>query len=55
MDTHHVAVRHGHFYSPRLIDHLKLDREDGVVRVSMAHYNSHDELGCLTEALDGIL
>lgn len=55
MDPHRVAIRFGHFYSPRLIKHLALDADDGVVRVSMVHYNTLEEVDRLTSALDAIL
>lgn len=36
-----LGLKHGHFYSHRLVkDVLDLDTTDGVVRVSMAHYNT---------------
>lgn len=40
------GLKHGHFYSHRLVKELlDLDTTDGVVRVSMAHYNTRK---CLT-------
>lgn len=36
-----IGLKHGHFYSHRLVKEvLDLDTTDGVVRVSMAHYNT---------------
>ncbi|HET8551298.1 MAG TPA: cysteine desulfurase-like protein [Gammaproteobacteria bacterium] len=55
LDPHRVAVRYGHFYAKRLIDHLGLAPQNGVVRVSMAHYNTHDEVNRLIECLDRVL
>lgn len=54
------AVRHGHMYSYRLVSVLE-DRlgvntiHDGVVRVSMLHYNTLEEVDGLIEALERIL
>ena len=48
------AVRHGHMYSYRLCRAVGLDPEDGVVRVSLVHYNSPEEVARLLETLDGI-
>lgn len=51
-----IGIRSGHFYSKRLInDVMKLEGDDGVVRVSMAHYNTEEEVKTLTENLDAIL
>jgi cysteine desulfurase family protein (TIGR01976 family) len=50
-----TGIRHGHFYAPRLVEALGLARTSGVVRVSLAHYNSPDEVDRLMQALDGAL
>ena len=55
MDEHRVAIRFGHFYSPRLLNPLGLDADEGVIRVSMVHYNTLAEVDRLTTALDSIL
>ncbi|OHF01078.1 aminotransferase class-V [Colletotrichum orchidophilum] len=50
------AFRWGHFYSYRLIeDILQLDPTDGIIRVSMVHYNSLDEISGFIAALDKAL
>ena len=54
-DARGIGIRHGHFYSPWLIDSLGLAATGGVVRVSMAHYNSVAEVKRLIEALDPLL
>ena len=41
---HNLAVRSGDFYARRLIEALRLDTHHGVVRASMVHYNSIDEV-----------
>lgn len=46
-----IAVGAGHFYAARLIEALGIDLERGVLRVSMVHYNTFDEIDRLTEAL----
>lgn len=51
LDERHVAVRWGHFYAKRAIDALGLAKVDGVVRASMVHYNTLDEVERLIEAL----
>ncbi len=50
-----VGIRHGHFYAPRLVEALGLNRATGVVRVSMAHYNTLAEVDRLIEALEPAL
>lgn len=52
IDRHRVAVRFGHFYAKRAIDALGLAERDGVVRVSMVHYNTPDEVDRFLVALD---
>ncbi|KAK6212928.1 aminotransferase class-V [Colletotrichum tabaci] len=50
------GFRWGHFYSYRLIKEiLDLDPADGIVRVSMVHYNSLDEIKSFLVALDKAL
>jgi selenocysteine lyase/cysteine desulfurase len=39
-----VGVRDGHMYSPRLMQRLGLSQESGVVRVSLVHYNTIEEI-----------
>jgi len=56
MEPHKVAVRNGHFYAKRLVEALGVaDADDGVVRCSMAHYNTDEEVDRLIEALDAAL
>ncbi len=55
LDERRLAVRFGHFYAYRPVRALGLDVNQGVVRVSMVHYNTPDEVGRLIQALDEIL
>ncbi len=55
LDQKQLAVRFGHFYAYRLIRTLILLDSGGVIRVSLAHYNSPEEVRRLIEALDEIL
>lgn len=50
-----VGIRHGHFYAPRLVEALGLARDTGVVRVSLAHYNTTAEIDRLISALEPAL
>jgi cysteine desulfurase family protein (TIGR01976 family) len=50
-----IAIRHGHMYAYHLCEALGLDPDDGVVRVSLVHYNTPEEIDRLTETLDRAL
>jgi len=54
-DKHKIGLRYGDFYSRRILQDLDLQKNDGVVRVSMVHYNTVDEVDRLTEVLATIL
>jgi len=48
-----VAIRNGDFYARRLVEAVGVtDPDDGVIRCSMAHYNTLDEAKRLVAALD---
>ena len=55
VEPERVAIRSGHFYAHRLISDLGIEADDGVVRVSMAHYNTAHEVERLIKALDRAL
>lgn len=55
VDRSTVAIRHGHMYAYRLCQALDLDPDDGVVRVSLVHYNTLEEIERLIEVLDRAL
>jgi cysteine desulfurase family protein (TIGR01976 family) len=50
-----IGIRHGHMYAIRLCRALGLDPETGVVRASLLHYNTPDEIERLIDVLDAIL
>jgi selenocysteine lyase/cysteine desulfurase len=39
-----IGVRDGHMYAPRLMKRLALREESGVVRTSLVHYNTIEEV-----------
>ena len=39
-----IGIRDGHMYAPRLMKRLGLPQESGVVRVSLVHYNTVEEI-----------
>lgn len=55
MDAEKIAMRFGDFHSRRLAEYLGLTDHGGMLRVSMVHYNTLDEVDRFTAALDRIL
>jgi len=49
-----IATRNDNFYAWRCLDALKIDTSDGVVRLSLTHYNSIDDVDKLLFALNKI-
>jgi len=39
-----IGIRDGHMYSPRLMHRFGLKKETGVVRASLVHYNTFEEI-----------
>ena len=50
-----VAAKNGHFYAYRVLKALGIDTNDGVLRLSFAHYNTKDDTYRLIDALTTIL
>jgi len=47
-----IAVRNGHFYAVRCLEALGIqDTSDGIVRISLVHYNTAEEVSRLVEGL----
>lgn len=55
MDAEKIAMRFGDFHSRRLAEYLGLTDHGGMLRVSMVHYNTIEEVDRFTAALDRIL
>ncbi|MBT3854477.1 MAG: aminotransferase class V-fold PLP-dependent enzyme [Thiotrichales bacterium] len=49
-----IATRNDNFYAWRCLKALGIDADDGVVRTSMVHYNSHEDVSNLIKALKAI-
>ena len=47
-----IAVGAGHFYAVRLLQALGIDPERGVLRASLVHYNTEEEVDRLLDALE---
>lgn len=54
-DPHNIGIRFGDFYAKRLIKALDLEANKGVVRVSLVHYNTLEEVDRLIAILDQFL
>ena len=50
-----IATRNDNFYAWRCLEALGIDTNDGVVRISMVHYNSIEDVDSLIKALKKIL
>ncbi|SEM19656.1 cysteine desulfurase-like protein [Halomonas daqiaonensis] len=55
VDDSRVGIRFGDFYARRLAEDLDLMDINGVVRVSMVHYNTEEEVDRLIQALDAAI
>jgi selenocysteine lyase/cysteine desulfurase len=55
VDPFDIGIRYGDFYAVRLIEALGLKLQNGVVRVSMLHYNTLEEVDRLIERLEPVL
>ncbi len=51
----HCAIRWGHFYAYEAMEALGVAPDDGIVRVSLVHYNTVAEVQALIERLDALL
>lgn len=54
-DRHKIGIRHGDFHSPRIVDKLDLRASHGVVRASLAHYNTPEEVQRLITVLESVI
>ncbi|MCR9166079.1 MAG: aminotransferase class V-fold PLP-dependent enzyme [Nannocystaceae bacterium] len=54
-DAHHIGLRYGDFYAPGAIDALGLAERGGVVRASLVHYNTLDEVDRFLSVLREVL
>ena len=54
IDKADIGIRFGDFYAKKLIHDLDLEKYGGVVRVSLLHYNTIEEVDKLISAFKGI-
>ena len=55
IDQFNIGIRFGDFYARHLIEALDLEKYGGVVRVSIAHYNTVEEIDLLISHMNTIL
>ena len=57
LTVHQIGVRYGHFYAYTLVDSLspKIDVDDAVVRISLVHYNTVEEVQKIIEIMEEVL
>lgn len=55
IDAFRIGIRYGDFHARRLIESLGLAERGGIVRISMAHYNTPEEIERLIAALETVL
>lgn len=55
LQDHGIGTENGHFYAHRLISDLGHDTEDGVVRLSLVHYNRPADVDRIIAELDRAL
>nr|WP_315481356.1 cysteine desulfurase-like protein [uncultured Undibacterium sp.] len=55
IDQFNIGIRFGDFYARHLIEALDLEKHGGVVRVSIAHYNTVEEIDLLISHLNTII
>ena len=49
-----IATRNDNFYAWRCLKALGIDTDDGVVRTSMVHYNTEEDVEKLIAALKNV-
>lgn len=54
IDSFNIGIRFGDFYAKKIIEDLGLVEKDGVIRVSLVHYNTFEEVRELIKAFETI-
>ena len=55
VDPYQIGIRYGDFYAKGIMKDLDLEKKNGVVRISLVHYNSMEEIEHLIAVLEEIL
>jgi len=54
VDPFNIGIRFGDFYAKKIINDLGLQKDDGVIRVSLVHYNTENEVQKLISVFEEI-
>jgi selenocysteine lyase/cysteine desulfurase len=54
VDKHQIGIRYGDFYAKKIIEDAGLIEKNGVVRVSLVHYNTNEEVNSLINVFERI-
>ncbi|MEA5514826.1 cysteine desulfurase-like protein [Nodularia sp. UHCC 0506] len=54
VDPDYIGIRYGDFYAKRLIEYLGLAPQGGIIRVSMVHYNTLEEVDRLIATFERV-
>ncbi|MCE7995688.1 MAG: cysteine desulfurase-like protein [Roseivirga sp.] len=54
VDPYRIGIRFGDFYAKKIVEALGLEEKDGVIRVSLVHYNTMQEVEKLIAAMETI-
>lgn len=54
VDPHHIGIRFGDFYAKKIVEALGLKEKDGVIRMSLVHYNTLEEVDALIAVMESI-
>ncbi|SHG65144.1 cysteine desulfurase family protein, VC1184 subfamily [Salegentibacter echinorum] len=55
VDKHGIGIRFGDFYAKKLIEDAGLQEKNGVVRISLVHYNTKEEVQKLISVLREVI
>lgn len=52
-----IGIRYGHFYAYTLVENLtpKIDLDDAIVRISLVHYNTVEDVQTIIGILEEVL
>ncbi len=55
IDDYRIGIRFGDFYAKKLVEDFDLTKNNGVVRISLVHYNTEEEVKRLIWALGKVI
>lgn len=55
LSNHKIVAKQGHFYAYRLLKKLQFENlDDGIMRISLSHYNTKEEINRLVKGLESL-